>query len=284
MLCVVKVIEASLYSRLWVIEMEERSFQVPDTVKSKAYDDAAHPFMGWLGKTGGAFGHALYAVIGLPVEKWAQRKEEQMKKLSEQMEARILSIPEDRRVEPSFGTVQSIFDGLDSCLDEEILQAGFVNLLESAMDSRTASGLLKCHANTLKQLCPDEARVLQVLHVKRNQPFIDVRSHDKGGKGWMVELRYVTDIDDWTKCEAPDNIPSYLVHLETLGLLRIDEMNYVANDEVYNALEKRVSGLKKGIEDSGKRFEIGKGVVYITPLGEDFAKSCGLQKFNHAAP
>ena len=65
--------------------MEERYFQVPDSVKDKAYDDAARPFMGWVGKTGGAFGHALYASVGLPVEKWAQRREEQQKRLLEQI-------------------------------------------------------------------------------------------------------------------------------------------------------------------------------------------------------
>lgn len=268
--------EVSLDLHLWMSDMEKENSQVPDNVKSKAYDDVAHPFMGWLGKTGGAFGHALYVSIGLPVEEWARRKEEQQKRLSKQIEARISAIPEDRKIEPSFGTVQAIFEGLDSCLDEEVLQAGFVNLLESAMDSRTASDLLRCHANTLKQLCPDEAKVLQVLYVKRNQPFIDVRSHNKDGKGWMVELRYVTDINDLSKCESPDNIPSYLVHMETLGLLRIDEMNYVANDEVYDLLEQRVVDLREEIEGSGKKFEIGKGVIYMTPLGKDFAKSCGL--------
>lgn len=278
MLCVVKVIEASLYSRLWIIEMEERSFQVPDTVKSKAYDDAAHPFMGWLGKTGGAFGHALYAAIGLPVEKWAQRKEEQMKKLSEQMEARILSIPEDRRVEPSFGTVQAIFEGLDSCLDEEVLQAGFVNLLESAMDEKTASDLLKCHANTLKQLCQDEAKVLQVLYVERSQAFIDVRSCDKKGAGGITVLRYVTNIDDLSKCKSPGNIPSYLVHLETLGLLQIDVMNFLVNEKLYDVLEEKVKDLRGRIEGSGKIYEIRKGMINITPLGDDFARSCGLSR------
>ena len=258
--------------------MEERSFKVPDAVKSKAYDDAAHPLMGWLGKTGGAFGHALYASIGLPVEKWAQRKEEQQKKLSERMEARISSIPEDRRIEPSFGTVQSIFEGLDSCLDEEILQAGFVNLLESAMDSRTASPLLKCHANTLKQLCPDEAKVLQVLYVKRNQAFIEVRSCDKKSAGGVSVLRYVTNINDLSKCESPENIPSYLVHLETLGLLQIDEMGYILDEEEYGLLELMVQEVKIEIENSGRACRIDRGFIRMTPLGEDFARSCGLAK------
>ena len=278
MLCVVKVIMANPYSRLWIFEMKERSFQVPDTVKSKAYDDAAHPFMGWLGKTGGAFGHALYASIGLPVEEWAQRKEQQQKKLSEQIEARISSIPENRKIEPSFGTVQAIFGGLDSCLDEEVLQAGFINLLESAMDSKTASDLLKCHANTLKQLCQDEAKVLQVLYVKRNQAFIEVRSCDKESAGGVTVLRYVTSINDLSKCECPENIPSYLVHLETLGLLQIDEMGYILDEEEYGLLELRVQEVKEKIENSGRACRIDRGFIRMTPLGEDFARSCGLSK------
>ena len=259
--------------------MEEEHFQVPASVKSKAYDDAARPLMGWLGKTGGALGHALYALIGLPMEKWAQRKEEQMAKLTEQIEARTFNIPEENRIEPSYGTVQAVFEGLDSCLDEEILQAGFVNLLGAAMDSRTATSFLKCHANTLRQLCPDEARVLNALCLKQtSQAYIDVRFCEKGGKGWSVYRRYVTDIDTLVQCEFPDDIPSYLVHLETLGLLRIDSTNWLVDEQVYALLERRVLNDKKNIENSGREYKIGKGIIYITPLGEDFARSCGLSK------
>ena len=261
-----------------MFDMEERYFQVPDSVKDKAYDDAARPFMGWVGKTGGAFGHALYASVGLPVEKWAQRREEQQKRLLEQIDVRISSIPKDHKIEPSFGTVKTIFEGIDSCLDEEVLQDGFINLLESAMDSRKASDLLKCHANTLKQLCPDEAKVLQVLYVKRNQAYIDVRSCDRKTVGGVSVLRYVTNIDDLSKCEFPNNIPSYLVHLETLGLLQIDEMGYILDEKECDLLEQRVQETKKKIEDSGRDCRIDKGFIYMTPLGEDFAKSCGLSK------
>lgn len=259
--------------------MEERDFQVTDAIKDKVYEDAIRPFVGWFGKTGGALGHAIYASIGLPVEKWAQRKEEQYKRVSEQIKERISFIPEDEKIEPSFGTVQSIFEGLDSCLDEEVLQAGFVNLLGAAMDSRTATSFLKCHADTLRQLCPDEAKILNTLFSKKTWAFIDVRFCEKGIEGWSIYRRYVTDIGDFAQCEFPDDIPSYLVHLETLGLLRIDSTNWLVDEKIYDLLEKRVQDDKKRIEASGRDFKIGKGIFDITPLGEDFARSCGLSKF-----
>ena len=166
----------------------------------------------------------------------------------------------------------------NSAIRQQLPKDGFINLLESAMDSRKASDLLKCHANTLKQLCPDEAKVLQVLYVKRNQAYIDVRSCDRKTVGGVSVLRYVTNIDDLSKCEFPNNIPSYLVHLETLGLLQIDEMGYILDEKEYDLLEQRVQETKKKIEDSGRDCRIDKGFIYMTPLGEDFAKSCGLSK------
>lgn len=256
----------------------ERDVSMPDGVKNKVYDDAVQPFMVWMGKMIGAWGHAMYARWGLPSEKWAQQKEEQVAKLSEQIKARISTIPEDQRIEPSYGTVQAIFEGLDSCLDEEDLQAGFVNLLGAAMDSRTATSFLKCHANTLSQLCPDEAKILNALCAEKDQAFIDVRSCEKGGKGFIVYRRCVTNIDVLSQCEFSDDIPSYLVHLETLGLLRIDSTNWFVDEGVYALLEQRVLSDKKSIEDSGREYKIGKGIIYMTPLGEDFTRSCGLSK------
>lgn len=257
--------------------MKENSLIVPGTIKEKVYDDLAHPGMNWAGKIIGAVGHACYASMGLPLEKWAERKERQVEELNRQIESGISRIPENRRIEPSYGTVQAIFEGLESCLDEELLQVGFVSLLCSAMDSNVATPLLKCHANILKQLCPDEAKILKALYVKRVQAFIDVRSCLKGTTEGVTVYQYVTDINDLSKCESPDDIPSYLVHLETLGLLQIDSLKSLVDKRRYDLLEEKVKDVRRIIKDYGRSYDISRGMIYLTPLGKDFAKSCGLE-------
>lgn len=57
---------------------------LPGEVAGKAYDDVARPPARWVGKTFGAWGHALYVKMGLPVELWAEREEEMKRKFAEE--------------------------------------------------------------------------------------------------------------------------------------------------------------------------------------------------------
>lgn len=114
------------------------NIHLPDTPPSvdKAIENLSAPASYWGGLLGGSFTKAIYASIGLPCEAWANKKILQFKAASEAMQKRISAIPPENRIEPSFGVVRSISDGLELCIDEETLREGFVNLLGSAMDSR----------------------------------------------------------------------------------------------------------------------------------------------------
>lgn len=97
------------------------------------------------------------------------KKEEQRKRISEAVDRNAASIPLECRIEPTFGEVRAIVNGLEGCIDEELLENGFINLLEASMDSRRASGLIKNYAVVLNQLCPDEAKILSyVFSVRTN--------------------------------------------------------------------------------------------------------------------
>lgn len=214
------------------------NIHLPDTPPSvdKAIENLSAPASYWGGLLGGSFTKAIYASIGLPCEAWANKKILQFKAASEAMQKRISAIPPENRIEPSFGVVRSISDGLELCIDEETLREGFVNLLGSAMDSRTANGLLKHHAQTLKLLCSDEAKILQVLSATRNYPVISIR--EKLTEGFNDCVPLFSTIGEKAGCSHALLVPSYLNHLETLGLAKIDWTTMLITDGVYKPLEE----------------------------------------------
>lgn len=204
------------------------------------------------------------------------RKSCNSKPLQKQCKKRISVIPPENRIEPSFGVVRSISDGLELCIDEETLREGFVNLLGSAMDSRTANGLLKHHAQTLKLLCSDEAKILQVLSATRNYPVISIR--EKLTEGFNDCVPLFSTIGEKAGCSHALLVPSYLNHLETLGLAKIDWTTMLITDGVYKPLEESTIAKEalKYTESRGNTTDIRKGLITLTDLGLNFVSSCGL--------
>lgn len=254
------------------------NIHLPDTPPSvdKAIENLSAPASYWGGLLGGSFTKAIYASIGLPCEAWANKKILQFKAASEAMQKRISAIPPENRIEPSFGVVRSISDGLELCIDEETLREGFVNLLGSAMDSRTANGLLKHHAQTLKLLCSDEAKILQVLSATRNYPVISIR--EKLTEGFNDCVPLFSTIGEKAGCSHALLVPSYLNHLETLGLAKIDWTTMLITDGVYKPLEESTIAKEalKYTESRGNTTDIRKGLITLTDLELNFVSSCGL--------
>ena len=252
--------------------------RLPETPKSidKSLDKLLTPTSKWLGKCGGGLSKGLYAAIAAPVEAWADRRILQIKRVSEQIQERLQFIPEDRRIEPTLAVVNAVDEGLESCLDDVDLEAGFINLLTASMDSMQCSSMIKSHANTLKQLCSDEAKIMTVFAQQTKFPFITVKKALENGE---VEVAlYITNIQTRCQCQSPKLIPAYFVHLETLGLIKINTEEILVNDDFYKEIEstEEIQMLKMQIETGGNKYKGKKGLLSITPLGSDFVKACGL--------
>lgn len=249
---------------------------IPEKVSEKMYSDAARPFMGWLGKIGGAHGHALYELMGRPVENWAKRKEEQAKRVKQVLENRIETIPADRKIEPSFDVVVPILEGLESCLDETELQDGFISLLGASMDSNLTSAFLKCHANILKQLTADEARIIKYLYSVKAAAFVVVRVEKKGTHAGLDAPLYISYLSN--ECKFSELFSSYMVHLSVLGLVEITLSSRLADKKIYEDLENQTkNSLKIDFEnDLENDLVFKRGFFKMSPLGLDFAKACGL--------
>ncbi len=229
----------------------------------------------WADKLKASLARAVYVGVGLPLEMWANKKEEQRKRISEAVDRNAASIPPECRIEPTFGEVRAIVNGLEGCIDEELLENGFINLLEASMDSRRASGLIKNYAVVLNQLCPDEAKILSYVFSVRTFPVLKIKEIIEGSS-YSEIASHVTNLDQDVELQYPKELQLYLEHLQTLGLLEISWSGTIANEECYEKVMQSPSvvNFKRSYEEKGKVLTFSKGYLSVTHFGDGFARAC----------
>ena len=129
----------------------------------------------------------------------------------------------------------------------------------------------------IKQLTPDEAKLLKSFQSKLHNPvfpIIDVRLSLPGGG-------YVTQIENFSLigndvCKNPKNMASYLDNLDRLKLISIDNLSHITNDEAYKELEKypAIKQLIDTTKNDQYKNVIKRKLFTITQYGKNFIQTC----------
>lgn len=174
---------------------------------------------------------------------------------------------------------------------EESLREMYANLLAASMDTRTAQGAHPAFVEIIKQLTPDEARLLRYFAVPRPLPLINVRREykvhtdtERGGYDLLTNFSLL----GWEAgCDYPDETPTYLNNLCRLGLAEIPTMYEYTTPNVYDALENnpKVQAFKTALEPNDKfRIDISRGGLRITDLGRLFCNTCVVSHEDKGLP
>ena len=148
--------------------------------------------------------------------------------------------------------------------------------IPASMDARTASMAHPSFVEIIKQLTPDEARLLRFFATGERLPMITVRAETKDGRGGQDISSNVSLFGRDANCDHPHLTPSYIDNLSRLGLIEIPGMSYTAAD-AYEELENDPSVVEmkdqiEATEDFNVR--ITRKMVQVTQLGKQFIKAC----------
>lgn len=154
----------------------------------------------------------------------------------------------------------------------------YANLLAAAMDKSTADGAHPAFVEIIKQLTPDEARLIAYFMRVVPFPLITIRSESKANGGGFDAMKNVSLFGREASLEVSDLIPSYLDNLCRLGLIQIPENYSYTGSGVYDELEgsETVVAMKQVIEQHQEervcRFD--RKAVVVTSLGKQFGSIC----------
>jgi hypothetical protein len=210
--------------------------------------------------------------------------------LHETLTEKLKRVPEERIIAPNPTIAGPTVESLRFVAHEPTLRELYANLLATSMDASTAHNAHPAFVEIIRQLSPDEARIMECLASATALPMITV------GRGFMSFGKYDSPIyDERLKyfsslnqlCAFTDLILVYLTNLARLGLVEVKENYPLAGENLYSPLENdpQVKELIIELEKrslSEAQFSpyrsmdplTRKDALLLTPLGSQFCRVC----------
>jgi len=153
----------------------------------------------------------------------------------------------------------------------EPLRAAMAELLNHSIGFGRDRAREYFYAIILRQLTPDEARILSALSDGSPFPALDVVERTGLGGNGRVVLRNASTVGKAAGVSLPDQVPGYVTRLIGLGLVDLDEevpsletqYEILLTDETVREAEKHV-----------KRAKFVRRTIHVSRLGAQFWQAC----------
>jgi hypothetical protein len=195
------------------------------------------------------------------------------------LEERLKNVPPDRIILPDPAVAGPALEALRYTGYKEDLRELYANLLATSMDIETAFNAHPAFVDILKQLSPDEAKILTQFRDRIPVPLVSIRTYDDKNY-YSTILHNHSLIAEQAGCIVPSLVTSYIENLTRLGLTEISYDSHSIDPGAYDDLMVHpvVTSTTSMIEKAGKRSVIKKGVLERTNLGKQFYMACVARK------
>lgn len=260
-----------------------RGRDVAEAVKSiveavPVYEDAIQPVAKQIGtalETVGKAVNVALAPVGALVWGFDRVSDFVQKRLAEKLQ----DVPPERIQTPNILVAGPTLEALRFAGNEDSLRELYANLLATSLDSQTAKNAHPSFVNIIRDISPDEAKIIGLLLTKSAFPVVDLRAKTPGQPGYKVVISNFSLIGRQAGCSSPDLTPNYLDNLCRLGLFEIPAGIHLEELQEYTALESdaALAPFKAAIKEVGRSVEFGRKLISITTFGKQFCETCVLE-------
>lgn len=245
-------------------------------VVPEVYDDGLKPVVKATGETLALIPKSINAALA-PLRQWIDKREFNVAATKKLLQSKLEKIGANHIVTPEPYVAVPALQAISYAMSSEILRNLYANLLACSMNDSMKNRVHPSFVEIIKQLSPDEAKLISCLVNVTNLPLIDVRHIASPKRNYSIVVRNFTDLAD-NVCENhnPENIAKYIDNLCRLKITDIPTGIYIANQDVYNHLEDNpiiVNIIKKKLPE-GQRWEISKKGLCVTAFGKEFIDVC----------
>ncbi|MGR5150188.1 DUF4393 domain-containing protein [Photobacterium alginatilyticum] len=240
------------------------------------YQDAVQPAAKEIGKALGTVAKTVNVALA-PVSALVWGYDRIKDFVDNKVTEKLSGVPEENIVTPPPHVAGPALESLRYTGSIDELKELYANLLASSMNSETTQNAHPSFVEIIKQLSPDEAKLLTVFLHASSEPIITIRNNREDNSGGRDQFRHFSDIGDRVECGDYSKIPNYLDNLCRLGLLEIPENYALIGDGMYNRLEENavVKVIVEHVNKTeGRRAEINHKTVLVTGLGRQFIDTC----------
>lgn len=189
------------------------------------------------------------------------------------IQERVAKIPEERLQLPPLMIYGPTVQALGYTVEEPELRSMFANLLAISMDSENFHLAHPAYVEIIKQICPDEAKILRLLSEKHHDVIAHVKYHENSNqKGFTYLIKNISTLAVRANCDRVQKGPIYLTNLQRLGLVDIPVNWWYSDDSLYNELFEWFDAWKMSYREGEVTLE--KSTIRLTSLGADFVRVC----------
>ena len=262
----------------YVTEIAKAVGEIVDKVP--VYQDAIQPAAKEVGKGLHIVAKAVNAAL-TPVEGLIWGVEKIRDFVRESVAKKLENVPPGEIQQPKPHIAVPAIEALRYTGAEEDLSELYANLLATSMDLSTAYRAHPGFVDMIKNMCPDEARMMQFFASTRYYPLVNIKSVSTKDQSFQVTHRHLSLIGLDAGCEHVPLASNYLDNLERLGLVQVETMVKISSEAAYTRIEeypqvKQIIEYLKKIKD--RTVEVEKIRIAVTDLGQQFIRACVIDK------
>ena len=199
---------------------------------------------------------------------------------------KLRNVPIENIATPEPHVVVPALIALSYTAHQENLRELYANLLATSLDSRTCELAHPAFVDIIKNLSPDEARIMRLASTKAMFPVIEVRNVHTTTNHFSTIFHNFSSVGKEAGCDHPAMTPAYLNNLCRLGLLDLPGqgsfgMPTLTAPNTYEPLEndEEIIAQKKQVESvEGHQIQFRRGMVLVTSFGRQFCQACVIEK------
>ena len=262
---------------------EQTSNMLTEMAKQTAkesYADVAKPVLKPTGETIGLIPRAIKAAL-LPIEKWILNREYNLEETKKLLEYKLQKVSPGLIESPEPYIAVPAIQYISYCMDSEELRNMYANLLANSMNKIVKDNVHPGFVEIIKQLCPDEAKILKrICVIAHSIPTINIRYINDRDEGYTV-LHYFSNIGEEANCEEPFEIAKYFENMQKLGLLTeskgfsslVDKLQYEPLKN-HTYIEKFNDIPIEYVQEGYNQIKIEEGYFNLTDYGKMFCEIC----------
>lgn len=260
---------------------KEMAIEAAKAVAVEGYKDTLQPTLKAVGSVIALPFQAIDAALSKP-KLWVAEKQYNYERTRQLLAEKLQYTPEELIVPPENYVAVPALQQIAYCFDSDELRDMYANLLANSMNKVVKNGVHPGFVEIIKQLSPDEAKIIRYLSVQNRIPTLGLKI-EKADSSHIVYVKEFSNVPELSMCENTYDSQKYFDNLVRLGLVeRSPDGTYISNENAYETLKKHpfIKNKYQNIEkqsatiDNFSKIDYIKGYCELTAFGKSFCSIC----------
>jgi hypothetical protein len=244
-----------------------------------SYRDLAHPTMAATGQIFGLIPQAINAAL-MPIHQWVAKAYYKLDETKKILAEKLKDVPPNEIVSPEPHIAVPALQAISYSMDNEEIRNMYANLLASSMTKKVKGDVHPAFIEIIKQLSPDEARILSFLYKGNDpQPIITLRLVNSDNKYWCDFVKNFTNLHrSVPNLEYKDHkkVSILLDNLSRQKIIEIHERSFLTAPNIYDTLESDpvIQSQIKLMTLPNHQWKIERMGFELTSFGKSFCRVC----------